>query len=58
MFLSHRINNMINHIHERCFHIIYNNKISSFKELLERDGSVPIDNRNLEILAIGMFKKI
>ena len=53
---SRTINNKINHLHERCLRVIYNDKISSFKELLERDGSVPIHNRNLQILATGMFK--
>ena len=41
---------------EECLRVIYNDKIPSFKELLERDGSVPIHNRNLKILAIEMFK--
>ena len=53
---SRTINNEINHLHERCLRVIYNDKISSFKELLERDGSVPIHNRNLQILTTGMFK--
>ena len=53
---SHTINNKINHLHERCLHVIYNDKISSFKELLDRDGSLPIHNRNLQILPTGMFK--
>ena len=47
---SRTINNMINHLHERCLRVIYNDKISSFKELLA------IDSRNLPILATGMFK--
>ena len=49
-------NNKINHLHEWCLRVIYNHKISSFKELLERDGSVPVQNRNLQILATDMFK--
>ena len=53
---SRTINNKINHLHERCLRVIYNDKISSFKELLERDRSVPIHSRNLQILATGMFK--
>ena len=53
---SRTINNKINHLHERCLRVIYNDKISSFKELLERDGSVPIHNRNLQILATEIFK--
>ena len=53
---SRTINNKINHLHERCLGVIYNDKISSFKELLERDGAVPIHNRNLQILATEIFK--
>ena len=53
---SRTINNKINHLHERCLRVIYNDKISSFKELLARDRSVPIHSRNLQILATGMFK--
>ena len=52
------INNKINHLHERSLRVIYNDKISSFKELLQRDGSVPIHNRNLQILATGCLKFI
>ena len=53
---SRTINNKTNHLHGRCLRVIYNDKISSFKELLERGGSVPIHSRNLQILAIQMFK--
>ena len=53
---SRTINKEINHLHERCLRVIYNDKISSFKELLERDRSVSMHNRNLQIFAIEMFK--
>ena len=53
---SRTINNKINHLHERFLCVIYNDKILSFKELLERDGSVPIHNRNPQILATEMLK--
>ena len=36
--------------------IIYNNKRSSFNALLEKDRSVSIHERNIKILATGMFK--
>ena len=35
---SRTINNKINHLHETCLRVIYNDKISSFKELLEEMG--------------------
>ena len=53
---SRTINNKINHLHERYLRVIYNDKIPSFKELLERDRSVPVHNRNLQILVTEMFK--
>ena len=49
---SRTINNKINHSHERCLRVIYNDKISSFKELLERDGSVLFQN------TIGIFRSL
>ena len=42
----------MNHLHERCLCVIYNNTISSFKELLDKDWSVLIHNRNLQTLAL------
>ena len=51
-------NNKINRLHERCLQIVYNDKQSSFNELLERDGSVSIHMRNIQILATEMYKLI
>ena len=48
--------NKINLIHERCLRIIYNDKKSTFYELLEKDGSVSIYKRNLRFFACEMFK--
>ena len=52
-----RANNCkINRLHERCLRIIYFDKQSSFEMLLEKDGSVSVHNRNLQILATEMYK--
>ena len=53
---SRTMNNKIKHLHERCLHIAYSDKISSFKKLSETDRSVPIHIRNLQNLATGIFK--
>lgn len=58
MFHSCTINNKISHIYESCLRVKYNQNILSFKELLERDRSFPIHNRNLHILATEMFKVV
>ena len=49
-------NNKINRLHERCLRLIYNDKKSSFKDLLEKDGSVSVHQRNIRSLAVGYSK--
>ena len=49
-------NRKINRLHERCLRTIYNDKQSSFNELLENDGSISIDERNLQVLATEILK--
>ena len=40
----------------RCLRIIYCDKQSSFEELLEKESSVSIHKRNIQILATEMYK--
>ena len=49
-------NNKINRLHERRLRLMDNNKRSSFEDLLEKDNSVSIHHKNLQALAINMFK--
>ena len=49
-------NNKINRLHERCLRMIYKDKRSSFEDLLEKDNSVSIHQKNLQALATEMFK--
>ena len=49
-------NRKLDRLHERCLRIIYNDKQSSFKELLEKDSSVSTHERNVQILTIKMYK--
>ena len=51
---THR--NKINRLHERCLRLIYNDKRSSFEDLLEKDNSVSIHHKNLQALANEMFQ--
>ena len=46
----------INRLNERCLRIIYCDKKSSFEELLEKDSSVSIHERGIQILATEMYK--
>ena len=48
-------NNKINRLHERCLRLIYSNKCSSFEELLVKDKSVSIHQKNIPALATEMF---
>ena len=49
-------NNKINRLHERCLRLIYNDKKTTFDDLLKKDGSVSIHYKNLRTLAIELFK--
>ena len=56
MFHGREINNKINRLHERALRVIYRDDISSFSELLTKDGSVSIHHRNIQSLAIELYK--
>ena len=56
MFCSRTINNKINKLHERCLRLIYNDKSSTYQKLITCDRSVTIHQRNIQILALEMFK--
>ena len=56
MFHSRNLRNKINRLHERYLRVIYDDKTSSFEQLLENDNSVSIHHRNIRTLAIEMYK--
>ena len=58
MFHSRSLNNKINRLHERCLRIIYNDKRSSFEELLVKDNSFSVHHNNIHTLAIEMYKVV
>ena len=57
MFHSRTLNNRINKIHERALRLVYKNEtFLSFDDLLKRDRSVSIHQKNLQILATEIYK--
>ena len=56
MFCSRKMNDKINHIHERALRLVYQDYTSSFDELLNKDGSLTFHHRNIHQVAIEMFK--
>ena len=58
MFHGHKINYKINRLQERALRLIYNAHISSFEELLSKDGTFTIHEQNIRNLAIEMFKAL
>ena len=56
MFHSRTLNSRINRIHERALRLVYKDTHLTFEELLRKDNSFSIHHRNLQILAIEMYK--
>ena len=56
MFHNRTLNNKINKLHERALRIVYKNDNLTFQELLEKDNSVTVHHKNLQRLAIEMYK--
>ena len=56
MFHSRTLNNCIDNIHERALRLTYKDNQSSFKELLEKDHSVTVHHKNLQVLVTEIFK--
>ena len=56
IFDSRRVNNKINHLHERSLRIVYKDNYSSYVDLLAKDKSFTIHQRNIQSLTIKLFK--
>ena len=56
MMHNRGLNNKINLIHESALRIVYNDCSSTFEDLLNKHKSVTIYQRNLQQLAIEIFK--
>ena len=55
---NNSINKKINNLHERKLRLIYCDHLSDIEELLQRDNSVTIHQKNIEALAIMMYKVV
>ena len=56
MFHSRTINNKINRLHERALRLVYSDYNSNFDELLKKNESCSIHDRNVQTLAIKICK--
>ena len=56
MFCSRSLNGNINKLHERAMRILYKDDITNFQDLLIKDRSETIHDRNIKLLAIEMYK--
>ena len=56
MFHSRTLNNKINKPHERALRLVYDKQNLTFQELLDLDDSITIHHKNIQKLAIEMFK--
>ena len=56
MMHSRQLNNRINQIHERALRIVYQDFQSTFEQLLLKDKSLTIHQRNIKLLAFEMFR--
>ena len=55
MLHSRTLSNRINNIHERALGLTYKDK-ASFKQLLEKDNSVTVHQKTLQVLVTEIFK--
>ena len=53
---SRTLNNRIDNIRLRALRIVYQDKKSSFEELLQKDNSVTVHMKNLQYLATKIFR--
>ena len=58
MFHSRKLNNKINKLHERCLRLVYNNNTSTYEKPVETENSVSVHFRNVQALAIELYKVV
>ena len=58
MFYSKKLYHISNRLHEKGLRIIYNDKTSSYRELLSKGGSVSMHDKNLQNLVIVVYEVV
>ena len=58
IFHSRRLNNKINNVHKKALRIVYSDYKSTFQELLDKGNSFSVHHRNIQTLAIEIYKHI
>ena len=56
MFCGRKTNARINHVHERALRIVYRNNSHCFDQLFQIDKSYNIHHKNIQTLAIELYK--
>ena len=56
IFYNRTLNNRINKLQERALRLVHNDNTSSFYELLQKDNSFTIHHRNIQKLALEMYR--
>ena len=58
MFHSRELNNKISRMHEMFLTFVYSDKTSTFQELLDKDKSVSVYHKNIQVLAREIYKTV
>ena len=53
---SRTLDSKINKLHERALRLVYDDRQSTFEELLNINKSVTIHHRNVQVLATELYK--
>ena len=56
LFHDRELNAKINRLQERALRLVYRDSLSSFEDLLKKDNSVSIHHRNIQSLAVELYK--
>ena len=58
MFNNKTLDSKMNRLHNKALRLVYKDTCLTFEELLQKDNSFKIHNRNLQKLAIEMYKVV